>query len=166
MKLIGADDAALVNQSQIAEYRSLLLKLPKNYGKDPKDFDRSLKELLEVAKTLPSDKVGRQGSTLNRHLTQLKRTGRDRTAEYRARLNASGEPPHYLVANAFFDAVIRARFGGEGALPTRLCFGLQYCPREPGDRRPKFESRLTPARSLRESSRRRSSSGPVATRGG
>ncbi len=72
VKMIGADDAALVNQSQVAEYRSLLLKLPKNYGKDPKDFDRSLKELLEEAKTLPADKVGRQGSTLNRHLTQLK----------------------------------------------------------------------------------------------
>ena len=72
VKMIGADDAALVNQSQVAQYRSLLLKLPKNYGKDPKDFDRSLKELLEEAKTLPTDKVGRQGSTLNRHLTQLK----------------------------------------------------------------------------------------------
>ena len=68
--MIGADDVALVNQSQVAEYRSLLLKLPKNY--DPKDFDRSLNELLEQAKTLPPDKVGRQGSTLNRHLTQLK----------------------------------------------------------------------------------------------
>lgn len=72
VKMIGADDVRLVDQSQVAEYRSLLLKLPKNYGKDPKDFDRSLRELLEVAKTLPSDKVGRQGSTLNRHLTQLK----------------------------------------------------------------------------------------------
>jgi integrase len=72
VKMIGADDAALVNQSQVAEYRSLLLKLPTNYGKDPKDFDHSLKELLEEAKTLPTDKVGRQGSTLNRHLTQLK----------------------------------------------------------------------------------------------
>ena len=70
--MIGADDVALVNQSQVAEYRSLLLKLPKNHGKDPKDFDRSLNELLEQAKTLPPDKVGRQGSTLNRHLTQLK----------------------------------------------------------------------------------------------
>jgi hypothetical protein len=72
VKMIGADDATLVNQSQVADYRSLLLNLPKNYGKDPKDFDRSLKELLEEAKTLPSDKVGRQGSTLNGHLTQLK----------------------------------------------------------------------------------------------
>ena len=55
--MIGADDVALVNQSQVAEYRSLLLKLPKNYGKDPKDFDRSLNELLEQAKTLPPDKA-------------------------------------------------------------------------------------------------------------
>jgi hypothetical protein len=47
VKMIGANDAARVNQSQVAEYRSLLLKLPKHYGKAPKDFDRSLKELLE-----------------------------------------------------------------------------------------------------------------------
>lgn len=43
------------DQSQVADYRSLLPKLPKNYGKDPNDFDRSFKERLEEAKTLPSD---------------------------------------------------------------------------------------------------------------
>jgi integrase len=72
IKMIGADDVALVSQSRVADYRSLLLKLPKNYGKDPKDFDRSLTEILQAARTLTPDKVGRQGSTLNRHLTQLK----------------------------------------------------------------------------------------------
>jgi hypothetical protein len=50
VKMIGADDASLVDQSRVAEYRPLLLKLPKNYGKDSKDFDRSLNELLEQAK--------------------------------------------------------------------------------------------------------------------
>ncbi|MDB5566618.1 MAG: phage integrase family protein [Tardiphaga sp.] len=72
VKMIGADDVALVSQGRVADYRTLLLKLPKNYGKDPKDFDRPLSEILETAKALKPDEVGREGSTLNRHLTQLK----------------------------------------------------------------------------------------------
>jgi hypothetical protein len=72
VKMIGGDDVWLVNQSRIADYRSLLLKLPKTYGKNPADFDRPLADLLEQAKSLPADKIGRQGTTLNRHLNQLK----------------------------------------------------------------------------------------------
>ena len=72
VKMLGADDVALVNQARVADYRTLLLNLPKTYGKNPKDFDRPLQELLDEAKTLPPEKVGRQGTTLNRHLTQLK----------------------------------------------------------------------------------------------
>jgi integrase len=72
VKMIGVDDVALVSQSRVADYRSLLLKLPKTYGKDPGDFERSLDQILLGAKTLTPDKVGRQGATLNRHLTQLK----------------------------------------------------------------------------------------------
>lgn len=49
-----------------------------------------------------------------------KRTGRDRTADYRARLSASGEPPHYVVASAFLRAVVEARLNGEGALQPDL----------------------------------------------
>jgi len=72
VKMLGADDVALISQARIADYRTLLLNLPKTYGKNPKDFDRPLEELLDRARTLPPEKVGRQGSTLNRYLTQLK----------------------------------------------------------------------------------------------
>uniref|UniRef100_Q07SQ5 Phage integrase family protein n=1 Tax=Rhodopseudomonas palustris (strain BisA53) TaxID=316055 RepID=Q07SQ5_RHOP5 len=72
VKMLGADDVARVSQARIADYRTLLLTLPTTYGKNSKDFDRPLEELLEHAKALPPDKVGRQGTTLNRHLTQLK----------------------------------------------------------------------------------------------
>ncbi len=72
VKMLGGDDVALITQARIADYRTLLLNLPKSYGKRPDDFDRPLEELLEQAKTLPPEKVGRQGSTLNRYLTQLK----------------------------------------------------------------------------------------------
>jgi integrase len=46
--------------------------LPKTYGKNPSDFGRSLEDILKEAKKLPKEKVGRKGTTLNRHLTQLK----------------------------------------------------------------------------------------------
>lgn len=72
VKMMGADDVALINQSRIADYRSLLLKLPKTYGKSPADKDRALAEVLARAKTLKPKQVGRQGTTLNRHLNQLK----------------------------------------------------------------------------------------------
>ena len=72
VKMLGADEVGLLSQARIADYRTLLLNLPKTYGKNPKDFDRPLEELLDQAKTLPLEKVGRQGTTLNRHLTQLK----------------------------------------------------------------------------------------------
>ena len=72
IKMIGADDAGLITQGRVAEYRSLLLKLPKTYGKRPTDKDRPLADLLAQAKTLEPKQVGRQGTTLNRHLNQLK----------------------------------------------------------------------------------------------
>lgn len=49
-----------------------------------------------------------------------KRTGKERTAEYRARLSASGEPPYYVVANAFLAAVVEAKLNRDGALAPDL----------------------------------------------
>jgi hypothetical protein len=72
VKMLGTDDVARISQSAVADYRSLLLRLPKTYGKNPSDFGRSLEDILKEAKKLPKEKVGRKGTTLNRHLTQLK----------------------------------------------------------------------------------------------
>lgn len=72
VKMLGADDVALISQGHIADYRTLLLDLPKTYGKNPRDFDRPLADVLAAGKSLPPEKIGRQGTTLNRHLTQLK----------------------------------------------------------------------------------------------
>lgn len=45
------------------------------------------------------------------------RSGKERTAEYRARLRAAGEPPQHVVANAFLQAVMDAVVQGDGPLP-------------------------------------------------
>jgi hypothetical protein len=70
--MIGGDDVKLINQGRVAEYRTLLLKLPKVYGKSPADKDRPLADFLKLAKQLPAKEIGRKGTTLNRHLNQLK----------------------------------------------------------------------------------------------
>ncbi|WP_368507716.1 hypothetical protein [Bradyrhizobium lupini] len=49
-----------------------------------------------------------------------KRTGKDRTAAYRARLADSREPPAYVVANACAAAVIEARMNGETGLDPAM----------------------------------------------
>ncbi|MET3844343.1 hypothetical protein [Bradyrhizobium sp. OAE829] len=71
IEMIGEDHVRALAQSRIAEYRSLLLALPRSYGKGQNDRDTSLSEWLERAKKLPEKEVGRESGTLNRHLTQL-----------------------------------------------------------------------------------------------
>ncbi|WP_304494956.1 hypothetical protein [Bradyrhizobium japonicum] len=69
--MIGDDHVRSLAQSRVAEYRSLLLALPRTYGKGQNDRNIPLAVWLERAKGLPENKVGRESGTLNRHLTQL-----------------------------------------------------------------------------------------------
>lgn len=71
VKKIGKDDLGCVSQATVAEFRSLLLILPKSHGKSARDEDRPLDEILEAAKTLPPEKIGLSPETVNRYLTQL-----------------------------------------------------------------------------------------------
>ncbi|WOH57008.1 hypothetical protein [Bradyrhizobium sp. BWC-3-1] len=71
VEMIGNDHVRSLAQSRIAEYRSLLLALPRTYGKGQNDRKTPLSVWLERAKGLPDNKVGRESGTLNRHLTQL-----------------------------------------------------------------------------------------------
>jgi integrase len=71
VEMIESDDVRSLSQGRVAEYRSLLLSLPKTYGKGQNDRNIPLKEWLAKAKKLPKDKIGREAGTLNRHLTQL-----------------------------------------------------------------------------------------------
>jgi integrase len=71
VEMIGDDHVRSLAQSRIAEYRSLLLALPRTYGKGQNDRSIPLAVWLERAKALPENEVGRESGTLNRHLTQL-----------------------------------------------------------------------------------------------
>ena len=71
VEMIGDDHVRSLAQSRFAEYRSLLLALPRTYGKGQNDRNIPLSVWLERAKTLPEKEVGRESGTLNRHLSQL-----------------------------------------------------------------------------------------------
>ena len=71
VEMIGDDHVRSLAQSRIAEYRSLLLALPRSYGKGQHDKEAPLAEWLERAKKMPKEKKGRAPGTLNRHMSQL-----------------------------------------------------------------------------------------------
>lgn len=71
VEMIGDDHVRSLSQSRVAEYRSLLLALPRSYGKGQHDKDTPLAVWLERAKGLKKEQKGRAAGTLNRHLSQL-----------------------------------------------------------------------------------------------
>lgn len=71
VEMVGDDHVRSLSQSRVAEYRSLLLALPRSYGKGQHDKDTPLAVWLERAKGMKKEQKGRAAGTLNRHLSQL-----------------------------------------------------------------------------------------------
>lgn len=71
VRFVGHDNPLKMRQSHIAQFKSTLLKFPKNYGKSPKDLTLTVPEILARAAQMPPDKVGLATSTMNRHMTQI-----------------------------------------------------------------------------------------------
>jgi integrase len=102
VKMVGEDHVRLLAQDQIAKYKTLLLTLPKQYGKGENDKDLPLSDWLKRAKKLPPKDVGRVGTTLNRHMGQLDNllsyirangyTIRDYSGVTELRANSTGRP--------------------------------------------------------------------------
>jgi integrase len=102
VKMLGEDHVRLLAQDQIAKYKTLLLTLPKQYGKGENDKDLPLSDWLKLAKKLPPKDVGRVGTTLNRHMGQLDDvlsyirangyTIRDYSGVTELRANSTGRP--------------------------------------------------------------------------
>jgi len=102
VKMLGEDHVRLLAQDQIAKYKTLLLTLPKQYGKGKNDQNFPLSDWLKRAKKLPAEKVGRVGTTLNRQMGQLDDvlkyirangyTIRDYSGVTELRANSAGRP--------------------------------------------------------------------------
>jgi len=70
-KMVGSDDPRQMRQKHLKDFRYLLDKLPKNYGKSIHDGTRSLSEILERTESLPADQIGMSPVTVDRYMTQL-----------------------------------------------------------------------------------------------
>lgn len=71
VRFVGHDNPRKMRQTHIAQFRSALLKFPKNYGKSPMDLKLTVPEILARAADMPADKVGLSTGTMNRHMTQM-----------------------------------------------------------------------------------------------
>jgi integrase len=70
-RFLGHDNPTRVGQKHLAQFRDVLLKFPKNYGKSPRDHIISVSDILARAERLPKDQVGLTRSTINRHMNNM-----------------------------------------------------------------------------------------------
>lgn len=71
VRFVGHDRPGRMRQSDIANFKSIFYRMPKNYGRSPKDFTISVADILKRAEDLPAEQRGFSISTINRHMTQL-----------------------------------------------------------------------------------------------
>lgn len=69
--LTGISDVRLIRQSHASAFRADLYKLPKAWGKSPKDATATRDEIMGRSANLPPEKVGLSVGTINRHLEHL-----------------------------------------------------------------------------------------------
>ena len=67
-RVIGKADVRDLVQADVVKFRAVLFRLPKSFGKSPKDHTAPIEEILEKAAALPKEKVGMAIATVNRYL--------------------------------------------------------------------------------------------------
>lgn len=70
-RFLGHDNPTRVGQQHLAQFRDVLLKFPKNYGKSPRDHVISVSDILARAEKLPKAEVGLTKATINRHMNNM-----------------------------------------------------------------------------------------------
>lgn len=69
--LTGIDDITRIRQPDVKAFRADLAKMPKSWGKSPKDQTTNREDVMAKSASLPADKVGLSVGTVNRHLEHL-----------------------------------------------------------------------------------------------
>lgn len=67
----GIELVTEIDQQHLKYYKGILQRLPKSYGKSPKDTERSIQEILARAEALPPDQIGLSPRTINGHLERF-----------------------------------------------------------------------------------------------
>jgi len=70
-RFLGHGNPTRVGQQHLAQFRDVLLKFPKNYGKSPRDHVISVSDILARAEKLPKAEVGLTKATINRHMNNM-----------------------------------------------------------------------------------------------
>jgi hypothetical protein len=71
-QITGISDVRNLNHRHCARFRDSHHKLPKSWGKSPKDRDLTVPQIIEAAAHLPAEKRGLSAATINRNLGLLK----------------------------------------------------------------------------------------------
>ncbi|MGY6535103.1 MAG: site-specific integrase [Pararhodobacter sp.] len=71
IRATGKEDVRLLKQQDAVQFRHILTKLPKSFGKSPSHHTRPLTDILAEAEALPADKRGMSTATLNRYMDHL-----------------------------------------------------------------------------------------------
>ncbi len=131
-----------LSQAHLDAYRSLLRDLHKCYGKSGRDKDRTIAELLVIARKKPKEQRGLDPNTVNRHFTHLGdllRRARsagltvDRElalselrAKKKVRARDEREIPNAPTVDRFFEAPVftgaKGLYGKNLALPGTMLF--------------------------------------------
>jgi integrase len=69
--LSGINDITKIRQPDVKAFRADLTRMPKSWGKSPKDQADTRDAVMAKSAALPSDKVGLSVGTVNRHLEHL-----------------------------------------------------------------------------------------------
>ncbi|KZL01978.1 Phage integrase family protein [Pseudovibrio sp. Ad5] len=67
----GVELIGEMRESDLRLFRDIMLKLPKSFGKSPKDYEQSLEKVLEKASRMQPDEVAFSPSTINKHFQKL-----------------------------------------------------------------------------------------------
>lgn len=67
-RVTGKTDIRSLTQPDLVNFRSVLFKLPKSFGKSPSDHTLPIETIVTRAATLPKDKVGLSVGTVNRYV--------------------------------------------------------------------------------------------------
>jgi integrase len=69
--LTGISDITKIRQPDVKAFRADLSKMPKSWGKSPKDQNDTRDEVMTKSAALPAAKIGLSVGTVNRHLEHL-----------------------------------------------------------------------------------------------
>ena len=68
VRVTGKSDIQALTQADASRFRTILSKLPKSFGKSPRDKTDTIENIVQRAEALPHEKIGMSTATVNRYI--------------------------------------------------------------------------------------------------